>query len=1232
MGEMLRDLPSPTVLPGKCAPRFWADLIVYNPLRKERNFLPDNPPHFNPQLHVPYEPKHKHVLDVITEKSCSPGGGIISLDRTYRIAAVCQSCRMHFTIQVEFTKPVEFNAEVITCPNRGGRDQCRDNLLHHFRYESKVSSPVDISRYDKRSRKRWVDKRVFSCSSTNCPIVVTVTTQPAMMRPDLIELLLSEGNCEARVKEAVRINPDEVPVDAAPQTPYQVLETLCTYIKNHKGGDQRSIFAENKRYLCNIGECDEVMRLAHFTKSLDPNTNAWIPASPAQLGDVNSQARQDLCGLLEEVTILMDDERRRGGAPAKAVRVRQKTERAELGAKWLLGFRKYDTTLGWLDLTAPEHPHYAGLGAVGDMSDALINWAFERQRACDPFNTPYYFECFESIAKGRKSETLQFDVGRLRSEGQFTASDLENSYKSLDVDPVTSDDDLIVGVFKSRLADAPLQEVPMREDMRIIGTARRSEKILSFAKQAIGDVAEAYRWLRVLENTEDQYILSTYKVRVGDNPNDEIVARNALKVIAENRQSNILYGFLEGNLYETPLEIGAAYSRLGIDDYSLSDDLIVHVFELRKDDTPSQTRDLRAALRSIGQNRDSARIQSYLETGNADGIAKGSVEWPVGLENIGNTCYLNSLLQFYFTVRPLREMILNIDQFQEEEINDEVVERKRVGGRKVSKKEIERAKKFVGHLRTLFQNLITSQASSVTPERDLAYLTLVSSKDEEEEERRMSVSFDVPLPPPPPVIYINDDADDKMDIDEKPPPQSETDDTTSEATLVNENEDLPPPYPGTGEDYVMVYHDGKPNRADDKENLPPLKDITAGVAGAPRSPLQDIDMNEPQAASAVPAGKAGPTYGPLTPPPDAPDMPDRPPPVPPRPAKQAPKPDTNLMFGRQQDVTECIGNVMFQVEAAIKPEYVDENGEQMDLVKKLFYGRTKQTLSFPNSAETRTKEELFSHLLVDVAEGDRDIYSALDSSFDIEQVDLEGREAKRFLSISHLPPILQIQVQRVQYDRARASAYKSNSHLKFPETIYLDRYMETDEPDLKAKREESWVWKEELKALEQRLAELTKTPAGIRVPEALEYTHQWLSELKSDIDEIEVQPALLRELEQRAVSVQQESESIEARIQELQSRIEQQFTGSRKQGYRIHSVFIHRGSASFGHYWIYIYDFQRKLFRKYNDGYVTEVADPQEVFTHGDINPPTPYFLVFVKEDESLNIMEAVQRQMVTTP
>jgi ubiquitin carboxyl-terminal hydrolase 25/28 len=125
------------------------------------------------------------------------------------------------------------------------------------------------------------------------------------------------------------------------------------------------------------------------------------------------------------------------------------------------------------------------------------------------------------------------------------------------------------------------------------------------------------------------------------------------------------------------------------------------------------------------------------------------------------------------------------------------------------------------------------------------------------------------------------------------------------------------------------------------------------------------------------------------------------------------------------------------------------------------------------------ESEFFSHLLVNVAEGDRDIYSALDSSFDIEQVDLEGREARRYLSISHLPPILQIQVQRVQFDRARSAAYKSNSHLKFDETIYLDRYIDTDNQDLKERREKSWQWKEELKILERRKVSMTKTQVNI---------------------------------------------------------------------------------------------------------------------------------------------------------
>ena len=123
--------------------------------------------------------------------------------------------------------------------------------------------------------------------------------------------------------------------------------------------------------------------------------------------------------------------------------------------------------------------------------------------------------------------------------------------------------------------------------------------------------------------------------------------------------------------------------------------------------------------------------------------------------------------------------------------------------------------------------------------------------------------------------------------------------------------------------------------------------------------------------------------------------------------------------------------------------------------------------------ETYTVQELFSHLLIDVADGSRDIYSALDSVFDVTTVNLEGKDTMRYLSISELPPILQLQVQRVQFDRKSGKAYKSTAHLKFPETIYMDRYLDSADPLLQAKREEAWEWKTEITALEKQKMGLT---------------------------------------------------------------------------------------------------------------------------------------------------------------
>jgi ubiquitin carboxyl-terminal hydrolase 25/28 len=178
-----------------------------------------------------------------------------------------------------------------------------------------------------------------------------------------------------------------------------------------------------------------------------------------------------------------------------------------------------------------------------------------------------------------------------------------------------------------------------------------------------------------------------------DSPSDEATGKECLRIVAENRSSPLLLSFLETNgaIYEVPPDINTAYATLGVEDRTISDELLITTFKVGVSDAPSRLSDFRAALRVIGSDRKSNKINDFLQTGDTEVETMGSLTMPVGLENIGNTCYLNSLLQYYFTIKPLRDMVLEYEKYQEGEVNDALV--KRVGGRKVTAREIEGAKK-----------------------------------------------------------------------------------------------------------------------------------------------------------------------------------------------------------------------------------------------------------------------------------------------------------------------------------------------------------------------------------------------------------------------------------------------------------------------------------------------------------------------------------------------------------
>lgn len=91
------------------------------------------------------------------------------------------------------------------------------------------------------------------------------------------------------------------------------------------------------------------------------------------------------------------------------------------------------------------------------------------------------------------------------------------------------------------------------------------------------------------------------------------------------------------------------------------------------------------------------------------------------------------------------------------------------------------------------------------------------------------------------------------------------------------------------------------------------------------------------------------------------------------------------------------------------------------------------------------KEDLFSHLPVNVGNDNFDIYDGLSGYFD-DVVDWEGGKARMEVTLVDCPPLLQIQLQRVQFNRETLQPYKSQAYVKFGETIYLDRFMENADP------------------------------------------------------------------------------------------------------------------------------------------------------------------------------------------
>jgi len=388
----------------------------------------------------------------------------------------------------------------------------------------------------------------------------------------------------------------------------------------------------------------------------------------------------------------------------------------------------------------------------------------------------------------------------------------------------------------------------------------------------------------------------------------------------------------------------------------------------------------------------------------------------------------------------------------------------------------------------------------------------------------------------------------------------------------------------------------------------------------------------------------------------------------------------------QQDVEEIIGNIMEHLMRAIRPNGPMEGKPnlQEDQITRLFFttivNSTVRTVVEPptGGGASHTGEDILNEEVVperwitafphpDKEHATKsDLYQALDRYFSYELLSDGG--LARYTTIRALPPIVHICIQRTD-----ASGIKNKNPVIIPEELYLDRYMEaTAASQLGKTRRRIWAIKERIKELESRAPD--KVAA---VVEALE-SHSWNTFSANAAGDKEQNPPSFRELSKfdpglfcdiarptklsfditesgggtdsesrpsvstdenekdetltidfmdKLISAGQAADKADSmELDSLRKEESEAFNHLKQYKYCLHAMICHGGGMNAGHYWVWIRDFKKQVWYKYNDSLVTEdTRDSQHVIDELN-NSGDPYYVAYVLDEAKEDLVEVPQR------
>ncbi|KAI8604552.1 hypothetical protein EDD21DRAFT_350815 [Dissophora ornata] len=238
----------------------------------------------------------------------------------------------------------------------------------------------------------------------------------------------------------------------------------------------------------------------------------------------------------------------------------------------------------------------------------------------------------------------------------------------------------------------------------------------------------------------DSIIIETFQTQVSHNSTSAHALVDALTEIQKKRKSHqldieIVCQRSQGIV--TTEELNKAYQDFEIPNNGegISNDILVGLIRGSLDSVSKESINIIAqarndiAINDLVAINDLATIEGSIEEPTFDIQQEDPImdlyyaQTPVGLSNIGNTCYLNSILQYIYTIKELRETVMNMEMYEEKE-NEEGWKEKVIDSRIFTRQDVAEAKELVQELRNLFSNMESEKSRSVTPSIRLVELLL----------------------------------------------------------------------------------------------------------------------------------------------------------------------------------------------------------------------------------------------------------------------------------------------------------------------------------------------------------------------------------------------------------------------------------------------------------------------------------------------------------------------------